>query len=153
MIGSEDRADGRGDDVEARVVVGERLGVADLEGDVDAALGSLPPRRLDQRGGEVAPRDVGAGPDGHERELARAAAHVEPALALRSVDRADDRLVHLGERLGDSLEGRRAPHRRVPLLQLLESHRASLVSRGRGHNRRPALDDAAPARVSLAALG
>ena len=53
-------------------------------------------------------------------ELARSAAHVQPAVALRAADAVDDRLVHVRERLGDSLERGRAPHRSVTLLQLLE---------------------------------
>ena len=36
--------------------------------------------------------------------------------------RPDDRVVHVGQRRGDVLERRRAPHHRLPLLQLLERH-------------------------------
>ena len=50
VVGREDRPDGRGHDVEALVTVGQRLGVADLEGHVEPALGRLPPRGLDEHG-------------------------------------------------------------------------------------------------------
>jgi len=109
--------------VEAPVVERQALDVADLERDLEATLGRLSLRRLDERRGQVTAPDRRAGGRGEERELSGAAADVEPGVSLVGVGCGDDRLVHLGETRCDHLERACAPHRRVPLLQLLERHR------------------------------
>ena len=120
MIGREDHADRRRDDVEGRVGVRERLTVGDLERQLEPELARLLLRRLDERRGEIRPGHDRPRASGMERDVAGAAAEVEPVLALPRPEALDQGGVHLRDDLRDPLERRRAPHLRVPRRQLLE---------------------------------
>ena len=77
--------------VEARVLVGQRLGVAHLERDLDALLGRPFTRRVDERGRQILPHDVRAAPGGENRDGARAGGRIEHLVAGLRIDALDRR--------------------------------------------------------------
>ena len=122
MIGREDDADRRRDDVERRVGIVQRLAVGDLERQVEPELARLALRRLDQRRREIRAGDDRARAGGVERDVAGAAAEIEPVLAALRREALDQGDVHLRDDLGDPLERCGAPYLRVLRRQLLERH-------------------------------
>ena len=131
LVGREHDADRRADDVEARVLVRQALGVALVEAQGEPALGGPLPRGLDQHRREIDPGHVGAGLGGQEGGAAGPAADVEPPLPEAGAQALDGRPVHRAEIGLDALERPRAPHEALLFLQLLERHyrRVPSVSR------------------------
>ena len=129
VVGREDDADRRGDDVEGRVRVVEVLAVGHLEREVEAVLLCPALRGLDERR-----REVGAGHDRTrarrmERDVARSAGEVEPVLAGRGREALDERQVHVADEVRDVLERGRAPHHGVTARELFECHASPPVDR------------------------
>ena len=96
--------------------------VGDLERQLEPERARLLLRRLDERRGEIRPGHDRPRAGGVERDVAGAAAEVEPLLALLRPEALDQGGVHLRDDLRDPLEWCRAPHLRVPRRQLLERH-------------------------------
>jgi hypothetical protein len=99
-------------DVEARIGVGELLGIADVEADRQVLLGRPAPRRLDLRRCEILPRYLGTGARRSQGNGTGARADVEPALSRSRFESRDQTVVDVGHRLGDALPWCGAPHRR-----------------------------------------
>jgi len=81
MVGREHDAVRGADDVEARIRVGQRFGVADVEVAREPLLAGQSPGGLDQRRREVQPGDASARARGPKRHRAGAGGDVKPALA------------------------------------------------------------------------
>src|SRR5581483_1813365 len=105
----EDRAEGRGDDVEALVLVRERLRVALVEADREACFLRRAARLAELVGGDVLAGDLRAGARGRQRHPARAGGDVEKALARLDAQRLDELRVDRREALRNPLVGRAAP--------------------------------------------
>ncbi len=80
--------------------------------------------RLDQRGGEIRPRDGCTRSSRVEGDVSGAAGEIEPVLARPWIEMLDQRHVHVADDLGDVLERRRAPDLGVLPGELLERHAA-----------------------------
>src|SRR5581483_3179141 len=123
LVWREHDAEGRGDDVEARVLELQVLRVSDPVVDLEPGRGCARLRGLDQGRGEVDPRHFRARTRSAFGDAAGAARDLQPAHALRQADRVDDCLVDVRNRLRDYLERRAPPGGSLPFLQLLECHR------------------------------
>jgi hypothetical protein len=122
VVGREDRADRRRDDIEARVVERQLLRIADQVGDVETVLAGTALRGLDEHGCEVDTGDVRAGARGALGNTAGPRSHVEPGLALVHAEPRDEVGVHVRDPLFDQLERACSPHLSLPFLQLFECH-------------------------------
>ena len=80
--------------VEARIVVGQVLDVAQVELDVDAGLLRAPARLLEHRLRDVDRRHVATGARGPDRHLARAGREVEHPLARPDAQPLDELVLH-----------------------------------------------------------
>ena len=80
VIGGEDHADRRRDDVEGGVGVVEVLAVGHLERQVEAELGGTALRRLDEGRREIGGGHDRPGAGGVERDIAGPAGEIEPLL-------------------------------------------------------------------------
>ena len=106
MVGREDNANRRRDDVVRCVGVGQVLAVGDLQRQLKVLFDSTSFRRVDQRRGEVGARHNGAVARRQESDIAGTATEIEPFLANAGDKGVDERDVHLADQLGDVLERR-----------------------------------------------
>jgi hypothetical protein len=127
VIGREHDSAGRGDLVEARARELQPLDVSNDVVDLEAKVSGALPRSLDQDGSQVEPGHARARGASALGNGARATSKVKPAVARLRRQPLDDDLVDVGDCLGDPLVGPVAPHRALPLLELLEGHCNSLT--------------------------
>jgi hypothetical protein len=107
VIRCEDRAEDRRDDVEGRVLVWERLRIADLERNRHA--GRLRTRRFDHPWRNVDADDLRSGPSSPDRDRAGAGGDVEPVDARGRLEARYHLVVDRREPLRQPLIIRRAP--------------------------------------------
>ena len=128
VIGREHDAEGRDDDVERRILVGQRLRVADVVLHRQSFLFRVVARGLDQVRSEVEPGDVGTGASSHAGDSSGPGRDVEPLLARLRLQRGDEALLRLGQQVRDPLVRAVAPHDALLGLQLFEHCPSPLLS-------------------------
>jgi hypothetical protein len=143
VVRREHRAEGRHDDIEAAVGIGQRLRIRGLEHDVEPFGGGASPAAFEERRHVVGRRDLRETPRRGKRRVAVAGRHVEHALAAAHIDRLAERLADDLQCRADNGEVARGPHRLLPHLHRAEITRALCrIARddgsGRGRHRRTA---------------